>query len=305
MKSGAKAVCVIGCVLGAAGAGMSASGATEDNPYHAIVERNVFDLKPPPPPVVAPTVTNAPPPNVKLTGITTILGNKLALFMVSEPAQPGKPPSKEESMMLSEGQRQGVIEVLEINEKAASVKIKNDGNESLIALDTAPKLPSGPGAPGAAPLGQPVGPRPTFTPPLPGNNPNNPFRPATTSTSPFSPVPANNNNAGYNPSYASANNGMSTLPQRTLRTGAGIDPLQMLQQQPMAQPQQAQPTDNLSLEEKLVLTQLEKMNNQKLIEQGIPMPPIPPIPGMPAETDGQQQAQGTLDMTPPIRSGRR
>ncbi len=83
----------------------------EEGPYSAIWLRNVFDLKPPPPPTPVNTaVTNAPPPNVELTGITTLLGTKRALFMVQYAPAPGKPAGKDESYILTEGQRQGVLE---------------------------------------------------------------------------------------------------------------------------------------------------------------------------------------------------
>src|SRR6267378_902744 len=92
------------------------------NPYQGIVDRNVFALKPPPPPPPPPAVDNTKPtgPKIILTGITTILG-KRALMKATLPRQnePGKPPepAKEESFMLKEGERQGEIEVLEINDK--------------------------------------------------------------------------------------------------------------------------------------------------------------------------------------------
>src|SRR5690348_6027189 len=108
--------CLFGCVALTTSVRAIVAESTDGNHYHAIVERNVFDLKAPPPPVTAAPVTNTPPPNVKLTGITTILGNKRALFMVQEAPVGGK-PQKEESYILTEGQRQGALEVLEINDK--------------------------------------------------------------------------------------------------------------------------------------------------------------------------------------------
>src|SRR4051812_47174959 len=105
MKRGMKTtVCLLGSVALATGVQAIVNEPVDSNPYHAIVERNVFDLKPPPPPTPPVTVTNTPPPNVKLTGITTILGNKRALFMVQEASVPGKPANKEESYILTEGQ---------------------------------------------------------------------------------------------------------------------------------------------------------------------------------------------------------
>src|SRR5258706_2375997 len=158
MKRGAKKfVCLaVGLAL-AMGAKAAVNDNTADasNPFSAIVERNVFALKDPPPPPPLEVKTNTPPPNIRLTGITTIFGtsNKRALFMVQEIAIPGKPAGKEESYILTEGQRQGAIAVLEIDEEKNSVKIKNDGNEAVLTLDDKVKLPSAPAIPG---LGAPL-----------------------------------------------------------------------------------------------------------------------------------------------------
>jgi hypothetical protein len=101
------------------------------NPYHQIVERNVFGLRSPPPPRVEPPT--APLPKIVLTGVTTMLGNKRALLKIQFPAQPSK-PVKEESCVLSEGEREGPIEVLEINEKTEQVKVNNSGTVSVITF---------------------------------------------------------------------------------------------------------------------------------------------------------------------------
>jgi hypothetical protein len=184
MKCGGKTViCLLGSLALAAATRAVANEETADsaNPYKVIIERNVFDLKPPyvPPPVQA---TNAPPPNVKLTGIATILGKKQALFLVQEPASPGKPANKEVSLILSEGQREGAIEVVEINERVSNVKIWNDGKLSELTFEKVnlPSSPvmmppnlSGPGGPSgpAGPLHMPnyvnPGQSPTYAPPTP------------------------------------------------------------------------------------------------------------------------------------------
>jgi len=108
------------------------SPTSSGNPYHQIVERNLFGLRPPQPPRVEPPP--APLPKVMLTGITTILGNKRALLKIQFPAQPSK-KAKEESCILAQGQRDGVIEVLEINEKTAQVKLDNSGTLSVITFE--------------------------------------------------------------------------------------------------------------------------------------------------------------------------
>lgn len=95
-----------------------------DNPFHFIFERNAFGLrprqsappKPPPPPL----------PKVLLEGITTIFGDKRAVLKVKFPAVPPK-PAKEESYILTEGQRSGAIKLLAINEKTETVKVDDCG----------------------------------------------------------------------------------------------------------------------------------------------------------------------------------
>jgi hypothetical protein len=166
-------ICMAGLSLGA-----SAFAASSDSsPYQAIVERNVFALKPPPRPE-----DNQPPPpppsKITLTGITTLLGNKRALLSV---AVPGKQP---DNLMLTEGQRDNEIEVLQIDEKAGSVKVLNHGVEQTLDFKTdgakaQPGITSLPGVPPANvipppnPQGIPAPPRtiPTRTmrlPPIPG-----------------------------------------------------------------------------------------------------------------------------------------
>jgi uncharacterized membrane protein YgcG len=109
---------------------------SSDAPYTAIWLRNVFDLKPPAAPLSDAVKSNAPPPNIHLTGITTILGNKRALFLVEKSAQPGKPANKPESFILTEGQRQDILEVIKINPELATVNIKVAGVLSTIGFDT-------------------------------------------------------------------------------------------------------------------------------------------------------------------------
>ena len=102
-----------------------AAAETEGGPYHGIVERNVFNLKPPPP-AVPPEPPPAPPPKIVLTGITTILDSKMALFKVAVPPRPPE-PAKEESRILSENQRDGDIEVLQIDEMRLELGSKSCG----------------------------------------------------------------------------------------------------------------------------------------------------------------------------------
>ena len=99
-----------------AGAG-SAAAASPANPYAGIVERNVFALKP-------------PLPKIELTGITSIFGQKQAMGRVLVP------PNLVNSFFLSEVQREGDVEVLEIDEKAGAVHFNNRGEPQWVSLPT-------------------------------------------------------------------------------------------------------------------------------------------------------------------------
>ena len=103
-----------------------------DNPYRSILQRNVFGLRPHAP--MASEPQRAPLPKVHLTGITTILKGKRALLKVEFPTKPPERP-KEESFILKEGQRAGPIEVLEINEKTAQVKVNNSGTVTNLTFE--------------------------------------------------------------------------------------------------------------------------------------------------------------------------
>ncbi len=105
------------------------------NPYHRIVELNIFRLTPPPPPPAPPP---APLPEVKLTGITTILPDKRALLTIHFPA--GKAgPAKQEQCILKEGQRVGEVEVLDIDERTGCVTLNNSG--TIMTITFAPRSP--------------------------------------------------------------------------------------------------------------------------------------------------------------------
>lgn len=170
------AICLGGVVL-------SAPAFVADNPYSTIVERNAFALKPPTPPAV---VTPPAPPasNVELRGITTLLGRPQVLLNFKMPGKPPEPP-KDRSLVMDVGQREGEVEVLEINPATGSIRIRNQGNELAMNLkDNAPKAQA---APNLAP--------PAMVPGVP-------------------PPPA----AGGIPAPAAPSANPPTLPTRTLRS---------------------------------------------------------------------------------------
>jgi hypothetical protein len=146
--------------------GANALGVVNDAPvnrYQTIPERNVFALKP----IVQPTATNETValvlPKLFLTGFTTILSNKVAILNVQFLSKPGQPQT-EKSLMLKEGQRDGEIEVLTINEISGTVQVNNSGTIMSLTFEKDGVKPSAgnvaagaavpaPAAPGSAPPG--------------------------------------------------------------------------------------------------------------------------------------------------------
>ncbi len=167
MKSGGK---MLACVAGGLALCTTSPAATEnaDLPYQDIVTRNVFALKPPPPPP-NPEDNKPPPSKITLTGIWTING-KLALMKTAPPTpKPGEQAKGERFYNLHIGERDGDIEVVDIDEKTGSVTVLNQGVQEILTFEkNGVKLastppPAAPGFPGGLPG---VPPPPTgITPP--------------------------------------------------------------------------------------------------------------------------------------------
>jgi len=122
--------------------------AEHSSPYHGIVERNLFGLNPPPlqPDVEA---ANRPQPSkITLTGITTLLGRKLALMKTPPWAKPGEQAKPEEFFILAVGERQAEIEVLEIDEVAGTVKVNNAGTVETVSFEKNGVMPGSGGMSG-------------------------------------------------------------------------------------------------------------------------------------------------------------
>ena len=181
----------------------SAPAAGSDTPYATIQARNIFGLVPIPPPPPPPAPPEDPPPKITANGIMNVFGELEALFKVSIPAK-GSVAAKDQSYMLSEGQRQDDIEVTKIDEKAATITFNNHGTTQEIPLVVAKDT----GAPSTGPTGgtgggpQPGGFNPggagTFRRPMGGffGGFNNPV-----------PSPMGNNNSGFNNPGLNNNNG--------------------------------------------------------------------------------------------------
>jgi hypothetical protein len=181
------------------------SGAT---PYQGIVERNVFGLKPPPPPP-DPEANKPPPPRIILQGITTFMGSKRALIKVQMPARPPD-PAKEVPLILSEGQRDGDIEILEINDKPGNefVKVNDFGTITNLNFENNGIKTAGTPAPGGPP--GPAG----FVPP-PGSLPaGKPFPAALPTTRPMRlpPTGASASPGGYGGTVSPASYGGMPAP---------------------------------------------------------------------------------------------
>lgn len=122
-------------VLAVSGNRAFAASGTAESPYASIAERNVFGLKPAPPPAAPDLASSKPPaPKVTLLGITTLLGKKRALLKTTPPATAGI-PAKEQSLMLAEGQRDGDLVLVHVDEKAAIVTVDDCGTITNITFD--------------------------------------------------------------------------------------------------------------------------------------------------------------------------
>jgi hypothetical protein len=108
-----------------------------NNPYAPIVVRNIFGLNPPLPADADQSVE--PPPKITPNGIMSIFGQLQVLFKVTGTAKPGQ-PAKDDSYILSEGQRQDEIEVIHIDEKAGLVTFNNHGTVQELSLVKASAL---------------------------------------------------------------------------------------------------------------------------------------------------------------------
>ena len=246
-------ILVCTCVLGGPGVVLQATipEAAPDQ-YHAIPERNAFGLRPPDAP---PTLTNppAPLPKITLTGITTILGNKRALMKVMPRGQKPGETNKEESLILTEGQRDGEVEVLQIDERAGSVKVNNSGTVMTLTFEKdGARLPSTP-APVAVP-GVPTA--------LPGTGALNPYQPAMNALK--------QGRAGRTPGFGAT--GRTAPPVGGVPTPTGLTPMQT---NPAAQPA----NQELTAEEQAIINAFQHQEN-------LNNPAYPPAQGVPSVPTG-------------------
>ncbi len=139
-----------------------------------------------------------------LIGLSTILGSDQAIFILKPQASKASvQANSEETIVMNVGERHGVLELLAMNVKDGTAKIRNDGAESMISIRT--------NAPGAMAGGGGGRPANTYSQPTPGF-----------------PSPAqggyNPKAGGYNPAGANAFNPVNTQPQANNDGGNPIIP---------------------------------------------------------------------------------
>jgi hypothetical protein len=216
------------------------------NPYQGIVDRNIFGLRPPPPPPSNEPV-KPPAPAVSLTGITTILGKKLAFMSVQVPPKPGEQAKGgPQSFMLGVGEREGEIEVIDIDEKAGTVKLNDYGVITNVPFAKLPNTPAAPVNTAGIPTPNPI---PNMGNPGVVPQRSIPGLPARTLRVPNQGLPG------------VGNNGAAALPGLTGGTHSTSAP-----------PQQSAPP--MTAEEDAILTEV----NRELYRNDPRIPPLPPTP---------------------------
>jgi hypothetical protein len=240
-------------------------GVLANNPYAPIVVRNVFGMNPPPTNDVNATPVE-PPPKITLNGITSILGQLQALFKVAVAAKPGQ-PAKDESYILSEGQRQDEIEVVQIDEKNCLVTFNNHGTVQELPLIKA----NAPVGSTPTPAQGRSGPPQNFTAP----NGDNSGRGRLGGRSAGGPGAARNR--GPENGSDNSNNGMGNngLPLITVPTGAnsGYSSQNTIQQNANGAPSTSQPQNTLTADQQRAMIEIMK---EKYQSEGNPLSQIMP-----------------------------
>jgi len=234
-----------------------------DQRYQGIVDRNIFNLHPPPPPLDPSELARkqAPIPKLTLNGITTILGTKNVILTM--PAS--KPGAAPETLMLAEGQAQDDVEVKEIDEKAAVVRVINHGEEEVLDFEDNGTKPSAPAANPAAPFALPPPAPPVTMPSMPIRPIRNNFQ---RRNSPLSGVD-NSNPFGGGSSLGGGNGGDNSY---SVSAGASSETA------PNAVP--------LTPEQTTLLIEAQRM---KALQEGDPIAKILPPTDMTPEITGEGQ----------------
>ncbi len=224
-----------GCVVAASLAPVSARATATDAAaeaearYRLIPARNVFRLRPPPA-TPEPKIQQPALPKLILTGITTILDTKrVLLIMQAAGARPGE-AGGETSLILAEGQREGPIEILQIDEANGRVQLKNSGTPMTLSFERDGRTLPATAAP--TPAGGPA-PR-TDAPPgatrmqIPSNHPAPPPAANAPITAAGSPLPAGN--AQPQQPLSAAAQAVSSDPSHPSRPSQAQPPLNAIEQ---------------------------------------------------------------------------
>ena len=256
--------------------------------YQGIPERNAFGLRPPP--SQAPQEpTAAPLPKITLTGITTILESKRALMKVAAANAKQPDPTKELSLILTEGQREGDIEVLQIDERAGSVKVRNSGQVMVLTFEKdGAKLPAtpAPGSPGAAQL-------PSA---LPAVQTTNPYTLPARNTAAPPPFPGRNTRRTVVPVPGVATStGAVTYPVGGVPTPTGLAGSNAATPAPA-------PGQDLTAEEQAIVMELQRQSNPGTAAL-LPPTPLTPAPATPQPVESTAPAPTGYPAVPGRPSG--
>jgi hypothetical protein len=225
--------------------------AIADKPYASIIARNMFGLLPIPPPDTNPPAPPVdPPPKITLNGIMTIFGRDQALFKVATKPAPGQ-PAKDNSYVLSEGERQDEIEVVKINHVDGIVSFNNHGTSQELPLLAAANGSGAAAGPGGAP------------------GPGNPASGFPRLGSPRRP--------GMNVGAPNYNNNVGSPAQPNMNPGGS--PYQAAGTQPSGQS-----IEDRALSAARTMAEIEdnRIATQELVNKGL-MPPLPPTPMTPPD----------------------
>jgi hypothetical protein len=242
----------------------------DKTPYLSIARRNPFGLKDPPPPKPPPPEPEpeVTPSALKLTGISTLLGGKHALFVLQEK---GKKPVY--SGLVAEGDTDTMIaglQVIAIDPKAGSVRVNYGGSELLLDFENngiePPKASlARKGKPGVSASAV----RRTVT------RPGGATRSAQFRSSGASPgYRTGSRSSGYRGSAGSRN---FRTPASFGRSGGGSYSVPPRTTRSTSRSSSAAEPRRLSPAEQAIVLRVQQEEAQRA---GIPLPPPPPVPGM-------------------------
>jgi hypothetical protein len=149
-----KSLGMMGLMLGIGANALAATLDQSPNRFKDIEQRNAFGLTAQPlPPALEPPLISRP--KLILTGITTVLGDKRVLLKEQTPSGKGE---AETSLILTEGEKSGPIQVLMVDVAAGRVQVNNSGTVMMLTFEkNGPKAPSATATPTPLP-GEPGNP---------------------------------------------------------------------------------------------------------------------------------------------------